>query len=440
MRILTINCESHTQQVLQELSESAHYKLKSLSASAAPEMKWDPKEFDLLVLDTGKMASRWNSVLRNCKERNPRLALIVLCDPSELELTDSLDFASDYCLTTRVSPRQLSMAVGHVSHLLELERQVDKALKEADHFRQQLRESLDQQKEVRVEKNLTYRELMLAYSQLQDVNQKKNNFLALATHELRTPVTVIKGYHRILLDERLGKLQPEQKKVLLESEESCSRLIKIINSLLDLSRSEAGKLELAYQENDFADSIRRVVAELKAVCGRKHLSLILEVDERIPRFRYDREKIHQVLTNLLENSIKYTPRGGRILLSAEPHFWERRNLNNVEIPCSQRSEHANRDALWEAPSNSVRVEISDTGVGISSEQQQEIFEEFTQASSNQANRSGLGLGLAISKRIIDAHGGMIAVESQVNAGSKFVFLLPFAPLEATTRNNEVQGV
>ena len=117
-----------------------------------------------------------------------------------------------------------------------------------------------------LERELTYRELLLAYSRLQELNQLKNNFLAKATHELRTPVTVIKGYHRILLDGRLGELLPQQKEVLLESEQSCARLIRIVNSLLDFSRIEAGKLELIYQDYDLASNAKLVVSQIKETC------------------------------------------------------------------------------------------------------------------------------------------------------------------------------
>jgi signal transduction histidine kinase len=431
MRILSINCGAHTLQVLQELTEAAKYELRNFPFPAKPAMKWDPEKYELLVLDAGPTADRWIPLLRSAKERNPRLTVILLSDPSEAEKMEFLDFRWDCCLQRKVPSRQLEGRVVQAIQYVELERQVEKASKEAARWHKELRESLDRQKEARVEKDLTYRELMVAYSRLQDVNQKKNNFLSRATHELRTPVTVIKGYHRILLDERLGKLQPEQKEVLRESEESCSRLIRIINSMVELSRMEAGKLELAYQENDFIGNIKQVASGLKEACKRKRLSLVLEVDKGIPCFQYDREKLNQVLTNILENSIKYTPEGGRILLSAKPCFWERRTSGNKVIPGSQRNQPSNGDTKKKGHFNSVRVEISDTGIGISPEHHQEIFEEFTQTSSNQVNRSGLGLGLAISKRIIDAHGGRIAVESQVNAGSKFVFMLPFVPLAAS---------
>jgi len=260
---------------------------------------------------------------------------------------------------------------------------------------------------------------------------KKNNFLSMATHELRTPVTVIKGYHRILLDDRLGKLLPEQRKVLMESEENCNRLIKIINSLLNLSRIETGKLELVYEENDFSDNAREVTQSLKVNLDRKELSIVLSLETGIPKFKYDREKVTQVLTNLLENSIKYTPQGGRIYLLAEPYFWERRNPFNPGVADNKRTGKSSLGLMSQAPFNAVRVEVSDTGIGVSPQHRQEIFEEFTQVAAGQSNKSGLGLGLAIAKRIIEAHGGKIWVESQVNVGSKFVFLLPFSPMDSS---------
>jgi signal transduction histidine kinase len=329
-----------------------------------------------------------------------------------------------------VHPEVLRLTLNQLAQRIALEKKLEEVSKEAERRGKELSESIERRKEVTAEKDLTYRELLLAYSRLQDVNQKKNNFLSMATHELRTPVTVIKGYHRILLDDRLGKLLPEQRKVLMESEENCNRLVKIINSLLNLSRIETGRLELVYQENDFIDNVKVVVEELKEALTRKGLSTVLNLETGIPKFKYDREKITQVLTNLLENSIKYTPENGKIYLSAEPHFWERRNLSNPLIVENKRARPSTPSTGLPIPSNAVKVEVSDTGVGISPQHQQEIFEEFTQVAASQSNKSGLGLGLAISKRIIEAHGGKIWVESQVHVGSKFVFLLPFSPMES----------
>jgi signal transduction histidine kinase len=169
---------------------------------------------------------------------------------------------------------------------------------------------------------------------------------------------------------------------------------------------------------------------VKETCKKKRLSFLLKVDKDLPRFKFDRDKINQVLANLLENSVKYTPSGGQIHVSVHPYFWERRNpKDSLEQQNLGAGSSRERGAI-NHQDNAVMVEISDTGIGISPEHQQEIFEEFTQVSSNQMNRSGLGLGLAISKRIIDAHGGKIWVDSQLNSGSKFMFLLPLNPIDA----------
>ena len=218
----------------------------------------------------------------------------------------------------------------------------------------------------------------------------------------------------------------EQKEVLRESEQSCARLIKIINSLLDLSRIEAGKLELVYQSYDVTTNFKMIVKQQKDASKRKRLSLILRLEKDLPQVKCDRDKVNQVLTNLLENSIKYTPSGGKIYISAQPYFWEKRDSSAAKPQIQEErrrrtGENSNRHC------NAVVVQVSDTGIGIPPENQQEIFEEFAQVSSNQMDRTGLGLGLAICKRIIDAHGGRIWVDSQVNSGSRFSFLLPLSP-------------
>jgi signal transduction histidine kinase len=233
---------------------------------------------------------------------------------------------------------------------------------------------------------------------------------------------------------------PRQKEVLLESEQSCSRLIKIINSLLDLSRIEAGKLELIYQDYDVATNVKAIIGQMKSASKRKDLSIVLKLDKDLPRIRCDREKINQVVTNLLENAIKYTPSGGKIYLSAQLYRGKandsvRFSPSNTELPLSDRSGHASVDSLGQA----IMVQVSDTGIGISREDQQQIFQQFTQVSSNQMDRSGLGLGLAISKRIIQAHGGKIWVDSHLDSGSRFTFLLPLSSVEAAAATEIQRG-
>jgi len=429
MKILLINNDPSIRSILEECINTYNDELFNPLYAVNGDLSLDDN-YEIIVFEFSHRTNEWLSLIERQQTHSPRPAFIFIGNNCESEISTAHDLRGYAYITKPIHPKLLSMTLAQVSRASELETEVKKAKKEAERVQKALEESLERQKDATAEKELTYRELLLAYSRLQDLNQKKNKFLALATHELRTPITVIKGYHRILLDERLGKLHPQQKKVLRESEESCARLIKIINSLLDLSRIETGKLELNYQENNFADIIKAVISQVKETCKKKRLSFLLKVDKDLPRFKFDRDKINQVLANLLDNSVKYTPSGGKIYVSVHPHFWERRNTKdsleqqNLEEGSSRERGETNHQA------NAVMVEISDTGIGISPEHQQEIFEEFTQVYSNQMNRSGLGLGLAISKRIIDAHGGKIWVDSQLNSGSKFMFLLPLNPIEA----------
>lgn len=376
----------------------------------------------MIVFEMGQDASARLSLIEGHKLRNPAVTLALVGDGSDSQIAEALRSGAEAYLTAPLRPKLLQLTLSPLLRNAQLTSLATTAQDEAARVQEELQGSLERQKEAITEKELTYRELLLAYSQLQELNQQKNNFLASATHELRTPVTVIKGYHRILLDGRLGELAPQQREVLQESEQSCTRLIKIINSLLELSRIESGKLELFYQDYDLAANFKLIVSQMKEFSKRKRLSVVLKLEKELPRLRCDREKINQVLANLLENAIKYTQPGGKIFISARPHFWDRAASSGTGRPDVQ--------GVASVLLNALVIQVSDTGIGISPEHQQEIFDQFTQVSSNQMDRSGLGLGLAISKRIIEAHGGRIWVDSQVNSGSRFTFLMPLNPVEA----------
>jgi signal transduction histidine kinase len=182
-------------------------------------------------------------------------------------------------------------------------------------------------------------------------------------------------------------------------------------------------MELFYQDYDLASNFKLVVGQMKEASKRKQLSVVVRVEKGLPTLRCDRERVNQVVTNLLENAIKYTQAGGKIYISAGPYFWDKSSVG--------RADESSLPATSSKPANAVVIQVSDNGIGISPEHHQEIFEQFTQVPSNQMDRSGLGLGLAITKRIIEAHGGRIWVDSQVNSGSRFTFLMPLAPPETT---------
>ena len=263
------------------------------------------------------------------------------------------------------------------------------------------------------EREITYRNLLAAYLKLQEVNRQKTVFLASAAHELKTPLAVIKGYYDLLLAGSLGRLTDKQRDILEESKDSCERLVRLISMFLNYSALESGKLVLQLRENDLRDCLDELSKRWSEAFQRKGVKLDASFDPSIPAFRFDYQKVQQVAANLLDNALKHTPAGGSVALRAAPHFWERRVASMA--PAEER-----RRFRLPRP-NSVEVSVTDSGPGIAAEHHQEIFEDFVRVDRN---TSGMGLGLAIAKRLIQAHRGKIWVESESRAGSKFAFLLP----------------
>ena len=263
------------------------------------------------------------------------------------------------------------------------------------------------------EREITYRNLLAAYLKLQEVNRQKTVFLASAAHELKTPLAVIKGYYDLLLTGSLGRLSDKQKDILEESKESCERLVRLVSMFLNYSALESGKLVLQLRENDLRDCLEEMAGRWSEAFQRKGVKLETLLDPSIPTFRFDYQKVQQAAANLLDNALKHTPSQGTVTLRARPHFWERRVAEIAPV------EERRRFRLPRP--NSVEVSVTDSGAGIAPEHHQEIFEDFVRVDRN---TSGMGLGLAIAKRLIQAHRGKIWVESEQSRGSTFAFLLP----------------
>jgi signal transduction histidine kinase len=263
------------------------------------------------------------------------------------------------------------------------------------------------------EREITYRNLLAAYLRLQEVNRQKTVFLASAAHELKTPLAVIKGYYDLLLLGSLGKLNDKQRDIIQESKESCERLVRLVSMFLNYSALESGKLLLHSRENDLRDCLTEVASRWQEAFQRKHVRLEVALDDAIPTFRFDYQKVQQVVANLVDNALKHTPAGGSVTLSATPHFWERRSTQDA--PPSDRRNAPSQKA------NAVRIAVTDTGPGIAAEHHQEIFEDFVRVDRTS---SGMGLGLAIAHRLIQAHRGKIWVDSELHRGCTFTVLLP----------------
>jgi signal transduction histidine kinase len=263
------------------------------------------------------------------------------------------------------------------------------------------------------EREITYRNLLAAYLRLQEVNRQKTVFLASAAHELKTPLAVIKGYYDLLLSGSLGKLTDKQRDILQESKESCERLVRLVSMFLNYSALESGKLILHLRENDLRDCLSELSTRWHEAFIRKQVKLDARLEDELPIFKFDYQKVQQTVANLLDNALKHTPAGGQVTMRAELHFWERRSAEEVQSVERRRKR-------VEQP-NSLKVSVSDTGPGIASEHHQEIFEDFVRVDRTS---SGMGLGLAIAKRLVQAHRGKIWVESEPRRGCTFTFLLP----------------
>jgi signal transduction histidine kinase len=263
------------------------------------------------------------------------------------------------------------------------------------------------------EREITYRNLLAAYLRLQEVNRQKTVFLASAAHELKTPLAVIKGYYDLLLSGSLGKLTDKQRDILQESKDSCERLVRLVSMFLNYSALESGKLVLHLRENDLRDCLSELATRWHEAFVRKHVRLDTILSTDIPIFKFDYQKVQQTVANLLDNSLKHTPAGGNVIFRAEPYFWERRTAEEIQ------NQDRRRERIQQP--NCIRVSVSDSGPGIASEHHQEIFEDFVRVDRTS---SGMGLGLAIAKRLVQAHRGKIWVESEPRRGSTFTFLLP----------------
>jgi signal transduction histidine kinase len=238
------------------------------------------------------------------------------------------------------------------------------------------------------------RELEIKSRQLATASQHKSEFLANMSHELRTPLNAIIGFSEVLSARMFGDLNEKQDEYLMDIYASGQHLLSLINDILDLSKIEAGRMELELADFDLPAAIENALTLVRERAGRRGIPLTQQVVAEVGTIRADERKVKQVMLNLLSNAIKFTPEGGRIEVRA-----------NVTDGMAQ-------------------VSVADTGVGIAAEDQGAIFEEFRQVGTADKKIEGTGLGLALSRKFIELHGGRIWVKSELGQGSTFTFTLP----------------
>jgi signal transduction histidine kinase len=255
---------------------------------------------------------------------------------------------------------------------------------------------------IAIENVRMFKEIEDKSRQLEVASQHKSEFLANMSHELRTPLNAIIGFSEVLTDHMFGELNEKQDEYLRDIYASGTHLLSLINDILDLSKIEAGRMELELTDFDLPTALDNALTLVRERAARRGITLEKSVDPRLGQVQADERKVRQVVLNLLSNAIKFTPEGGRIEVAAAP-----------------------KDGL-------VEVSVSDTGVGIAPEDQEAVFEEFRQVGTAAKKVEGTGLGLTLCRKFVELHGGRIWVKSELGAGSTFTFSIPVRPRESVT--------
>jgi signal transduction histidine kinase/putative methionine-R-sulfoxide reductase with GAF domain len=240
-----------------------------------------------------------------------------------------------------------------------------------------------------------FREIQQKSAQLEVANKHKSEFLANMSHELRTPLNAIIGFSEVLSDRMFGELNEKQADYMKDIHESGKHLLSLINDILDLSKIEAGRMDLELSTFDLPSALSNAMTLVRERAQRHAIQLSLDVDPRLGSFEADERKFKQIVLNLLSNAVKFTPDGGRVAVSAKPL------------------------------DEQVEIQVRDTGIGIAPEDHAAVFEEFKQVGRDYTRKAeGTGLGLALTRRFVELHGGQVRLDSALGKGSTFTITLP----------------
>jgi signal transduction histidine kinase len=250
-----------------------------------------------------------------------------------------------------------------------------------------------------------FHEIQDKSQQLEIANKHKSEFLANMSHELRTPLNAIIGFSEVLLERMFGELNEKQDDYLKDIHSSGRHLLQLINDILDLSKVEAGRMELEASRFRVPESIDNAMTLIRERAQRHGIALGKELDPDVDEVVADERKFKQILLNLLTNAVKFTPDGGRV------------------------------DVIARRRPDALEVSVRDTGIGIAAADQQLVFEEFRQVGNDYTRKQeGTGLGLALARRFVALHGGTITVESELGKGSTFTFTIPWRDTPSPERD------
>ncbi len=375
--ILVVEDEVGIRATLCAILEDAGYKVSGLDKGAEALEMIRNQPFNVVITDTRLPDVDGMEILELAKEIDPDVAVIVMTGYASLET--AVEAVNEGAYAYFVKPANVD----------EMKTTIINALRQQRLSRENKRLVDDLQRSNKL--------LFEANKQLKKTTDAKSAFLASMSHELRTPLNVIIGFSELMIDEVPGEINEEQRQCLNDVLSSSKHLLSLINEVLDLSKIESGKVELRLSNIVLTKVIESLKSTLMPILASRKQSLDIEIEEGLPPVYADKAKLRQVLLNLLTNAIKYTSDGGKLKIEAI------------------------RDGDW------CQVSVIDNGTGIKKEDQERIFEPFTQIDVlPEEKREGAGLGLAISKQLVEMSGGKIWVESEYGKGSQFTFTVPLA--------------
>ncbi len=376
-KIIVVDDEPGTRVTLCGILEDVGYKVVGLKNGSEAVEAIRKNRFDTIITDIRLPDIGGMEILELAKEMNPDAAVIIITGYASIETAvDAVNQGAYAYFVKPVNPDEIKTAIANVlrqQRLLQENKRLVESLQRANKL------------------------LYEANERLKKSAEAKSEFMAHMSHEIRTPLNVIIGFSELLLDEVPGKINDEQRQCLNDILNSSQHLLTIISDILDLSKIEAGKVELRLKRTSIASVIESMKSAMTAMLASKNQTLEITVDEAIPPFPVDRDRIEQVLLNLLSNATKFTADGGIIKIKAT------------------------RNDEW------CEIAVIDNGIGIRKEDQEKIFQAFCQIDDPLVKgKGGSGLGLTIAKQIVEQHGGRIWMESEYGKGSRFTFTLPLA--------------
>lgn len=330
---------------------------------------------------------------------------------TQLVAKDGRDIDVSLTLSYILSSKKGILGTVGISKDITEKKKLERAIEERNLELQELNERLEQKVIERT------KELEKANRELERSNRLKSQFIATMSHELRTPLNSILGFSELLMDEVFGALTEKQKRYINNIYNSGNHLLQLINNILDIAKIESGKMELHYEGFSVHQAISEVETVIKSLIDKKRQSLSINIDDNVSAIKADKVKFKQILYNLLSNAVKFTPEGGNIYL-------------NTAIIDENKSFYVEKFDMRPGKNRCLKISVTDTGIGIKKQDLERIFSEFEQVDSSFSRRyEGTGLGLTLTKKLVELHGGEITVESEEGKGSTFTVILPLIDIK-----------